>query len=159
MDKIFTNILASSGYLLFASTLLSLGLMPVAKAAENENPLADTENPQAQKEEAPDLEFLKRLFAIVDCWRKLFEDACGLIGQNSKYGLFNLWQARLHYPQIPAVFYTRKSLINDAVAIFKAGADGLFVKPNGHNDDDTRRLTREYAPCLLSDLREIMRPD
>jgi len=104
-------------------------------------------------------EFLKRLFAIVDCWRKLFEDACDRIGQNRKYGLFNLRQVRLYYPQIPAVFYTRKSLINDAVAMFKAGADGLFIKPTGPNDDDTRRLTREYAPLLLSDLRKIMRQD
>jgi len=102
-------------------------------------------------------EFLKRLFSIVDCWRKLFEDACDRIGQNRKYGLFNLRQARLYYPQIPAVFYTRKSLINDAVAMFKAGADGLFIKPTGLNDDDTHRLTREYAPRLLSDLRKIMR--
>jgi len=104
-------------------------------------------------------EFLKRLFGIVDCWRKLFEDACDRIGQNRKYGLFNLRQARLYYPQIPAVFYTRKSLINDAVAMFKAGADGLFIKPTGLNDDDTRRLTRKYAPLLLSDLRKIMNPD
>ena len=104
-------------------------------------------------------EFLKRLFAIVDCWRKLFEDVCSRIGQNSRYGLFNLRQAQLHYPQTPTVFYTRKSLINDAVAMFNAGADGLFIKPTGDNDDDTRRLTREYAPRLLSDLRKIMNPD
>ena len=104
-------------------------------------------------------EFLKRLFAIVDCWRKLFEDVCGRIGQNSRYGLFNLGQTRLHYPQIPAVFYTRKSLINDAAAMFKAGADGLFIKPTGYNDDETRRLTREYATRLLDDLRKIMSPD
>ena len=104
-------------------------------------------------------EFLKRLFAIVDCWRKLFEEVCGRIGQNSRYGLFNLRQTRLHYPQIPAVFYTRKSLINDAAAMFKAGADGLFIKPTGYNDDETRRLTREYAPRLLNDLRKIMSPD
>ena len=104
-------------------------------------------------------EFLKRLFTIVDCWRKLFEDACDRIGQNSKYGLFNLRQARFYYPQIPAVFYTRKSLINDAVAMFKAGADGLFIKPTGYNDDETRRLTRAYAPRLLSDLSKIMSPN
>jgi len=104
-------------------------------------------------------EFLKRLFAIVDCWRALFKDTCDRIGQNRKYGLFSLRQARLYYPQIPAVFYTRKSLINDAVAMFKAGADGLFIKPTGLNDDDTRRLTREYAPRLLSDLRKIMKKD
>ena len=103
-------------------------------------------------------EFLKRLFAIVDCWRKLFEDTCDRIGQNSKYGLFNLRQVRLHYPQVPAVFYTRKSLIKDAAAMLKAGADGLFIKPTGYNDNDTRRLTREYAPHLLSDLKKIMTP-
>jgi len=104
-------------------------------------------------------EYLKRLFALVDCWRNLFEDVCNRIGQNRKYGLFNLRQARLHYPQTPAVFYTRKSLIQDAVAMFKAGADGLFIKPTGSDDDDTRRLTRAYAPRLLDDLRKIMRAE
>ena len=104
-------------------------------------------------------EYLKRLFAIVDCWRTLFEDVCNRIGQNRKYGLFNLRQARRHYPKTPAVFYTRKSLINDAVAMFRAGADGLFIKPTGSDDDDTRRLTKAYAPRLLNNLKEIMRPE
>jgi hypothetical protein len=102
-------------------------------------------------------EYLKRLFAIVDCWRTLFEDVCQRIGQNRKYGLFNIRQAQLHYPGTPAVFYTRKSLINDAVAMFEAGTEGLFIKPTGLNDDDTRRITREYAPRLLSHLRKIMK--
>ena len=101
-------------------------------------------------------EYLKRLFAVVDCWRNLFEDVCNRIGQNRKYGLSNLGQARQHYPKTPAVFYTRKSLIHDAVAMFKAGANGLFIKPTGSNDTDTRRLTRAYAPRLLDDLRTIM---
>ena len=101
-------------------------------------------------------EFLKRLFRIVDCWRKLFQDTCDRLGQNRKYGLFNLEQARLYYPSASAVFYTRKSLIDDAVAMFRAGADGLFIKPTGIDDGDTRRLTREYAPRLLKDLREII---
>jgi DNA-binding NarL/FixJ family response regulator len=101
-------------------------------------------------------EYLKRLFAVVDCWRNLFEDVCNRIGQNRKYGLANLDQARLHYPKTPAVFYTRKSLIHDAVAMFKAGANGLFIKPTGSNDADTCRLTRAYAPRLLDDLRTIM---
>ncbi|HDZ90083.1 MAG: hypothetical protein JRF51_15125 [Deltaproteobacteria bacterium] len=101
-------------------------------------------------------EFLKRLFMVVDCWRRLFQDACDQIGQNRKYGLFNLKEARMHYPGVPAVFYTRKSLINDAVALIRAGADGLFIKPTGLDDDHTRRLTREYAPLLLNDLREII---
>lgn len=101
-------------------------------------------------------EYLKRLFAVVDCWRNLFEEACNRIGQNRKYGLSNLRQVRLRYPQTPAVFYTRKSLIRDAVAMFRAGANGLFMKPTGSDDTDTRRLTRANAPSLLNDLRNIM---
>ena len=100
-------------------------------------------------------EYLKRLFTVVDGWRTLFEGVCARIGQNSKYGLSNLRQARGTYPGVPAVFYTRKSLINDAVAMFKAGADGLFIKPTGSNDEETRRLTREYAPQLITELKKI----
>ena len=76
-------------------------------------------------------EYLKRLFSIVNSWRSLFEEVCGRAGQNRKYGLHNLAQARLFYPGVPAVFYTRKSLISDAVAMFRARADGLFIKPTG----------------------------
>ena len=101
-------------------------------------------------------EYLKRLFTLVDAWRSLFEEVCSRMGQNRKYGLYNLRQARVRYPDVPAVFYTRKSLITDAVAIFKAGADGLFIKPTGRNDQDTRRLTREYAPQLMDELARII---
>ena len=101
-------------------------------------------------------EYLKRFFSIVDSWRSLFEGVCNRIGQNRKYGLLNLEQTRKHYPEIPAVFYTRKSLISDAVAMFKAGADGLFIKPTGKTNDETHRLTRENAPRLLKDLERIM---
>jgi DNA-binding NarL/FixJ family response regulator len=101
-------------------------------------------------------EFLKRLFGIVDSWRNLFEDVCARIGQNRKYGLDNLLQVRAHYPGIPAVFYTRKSLINDAIALFQAGADGLFKKPTGRNDAETHSLTRNYAPTLIRELSSII---
>jgi len=97
-------------------------------------------------------EYLKRFFTIVDCWRHLFEEVCARVGQNRKYGLYNLEQARKRYPGVPAVFYTRKSLINDAVALFKAGADGLFIKPTGSTDEETRSLTRAFAPALLQEL-------
>ena len=100
-------------------------------------------------------EYLKRLFSIVDGWRSLFEGVCARIGQNRKYGLSNLQQVRKNYPGVPAVFYTRKSLINDAVALFKAGADGLFIKPTGSTDAETHRLTKEYAPQLISELIKI----
>ncbi|SPD71984.1 conserved hypothetical protein [uncultured Desulfobacterium sp.] len=102
-------------------------------------------------------EYLKRLFSIVACWRSLFEEVCAGIGQNNKYGLYNLSQARQYYPDTPSVFYTRKALINDAVAMFRAKADGLFIKPSGINDDHTRSLTKEYAPTLAEDLRRIIR--
>jgi len=101
-------------------------------------------------------EYLKRLFTIVDSWRDLFEDVCDRIGQNRKYGLINLHQARKFYPKVPVVFYTRKSLISDAVAVFKAGADGLFIKPTGSDDQETRALTKQYAPILIEELLRIM---
>jgi hypothetical protein len=101
-------------------------------------------------------EYLKRLFTIVDSWRNLFEDVCSRIGQNRKYGLANLHAVRTHFPGVPAVFYTRKSLISDAVAMFRAGADGLSIKPTGQGDEHTRRLTREFAPLLIEELALIV---
>ena len=104
----------------------------------------------------PTNEYLKRLFTIVDSWRNLFEEVCARIGQNRKYGLANLRDVRSHYPGVPAVFYTRKSLITDAVAMFEAGADGLFIKPTGTDDQDTRIITRKYGPSLIKDLAAIV---
>ncbi len=101
-------------------------------------------------------EYLKRLFTIVDGWRGLFQGACDRVGQNRRYGLKNLTLARNLYPGVPAVFYTRKSLIQDAVAMLQAGIDGLFIKPTGADDAETRRLTRAYAPELIRDLKRIM---
>ena len=101
-------------------------------------------------------EYLKRLFTIVDGWRNLFEEVCDRIGQNRKYGLSNLRQVRKWYSGVPAVFYTRKSLISDAVAMFETGADGLFIKPTGTNDDETRLLTRRYAPKLIESLTRVV---
>ena len=101
-------------------------------------------------------EYLKGLFSIVDSWRGLFEEVCNRIGQNRKYGLTNIQKIREHYPGVPAVFYTRKSLINDAVALFQAGSDGLFIKPTGRNDRETRILTRKYAPKLIEELSRII---
>jgi DNA-binding NarL/FixJ family response regulator len=101
-------------------------------------------------------EYLKRMFAIVGAWRELFEDVCARVGQNRKYGLSNLDRARRRYPGVPAVFYTRKSLISDAVALFQAGADGLYLKPTGADDVETRRLTRDFAPELIGELRRFL---
>lgn len=102
-------------------------------------------------------EYLKRLFAIVSLWRSLFEEAAASIGQNRKYGLANLQKARAVYGRVPAVFYTRKSMISDAVAMFEAGADGLLIKPTGKNDAETRELTVKFAPTLLARLQQILK--
>ncbi|MBW1862685.1 MAG: hypothetical protein JRJ02_09970 [Deltaproteobacteria bacterium] len=101
-------------------------------------------------------EYLKRMFTIVGSWQKLFEDVCGRMGQNRRYGLENLQQVKRYYPGVPGAYYTRKSLISDAVAMFEAGADGLFIKPTGNDDPETRILTREYAPRLIKDLCRIV---
>ncbi|MFO7986802.1 MAG: hypothetical protein R6U38_13150 [Desulfatiglandaceae bacterium] len=101
-------------------------------------------------------EYLKRLFGIVNSWRTLFERVCDHVGQNRKYGLANMRQARRHYPGVPTVFYTRKSLITDAVALFRAEADGLFIKPTGADERQTRAMTRAYAPALQEELLRIM---
>ncbi|RLB10401.1 MAG: hypothetical protein DRG27_03115, partial [Deltaproteobacteria bacterium] len=95
--------------------------------------------------------------SIVDGWRKIFETVCSKIGQNRKYGLRNLMMVRKYYPGVPAVIYTRKSLIWDAIAVFNAQADGIFIKPTGVDDDDTRRLTKEFAPQLIMELKRIIR--
>jgi hypothetical protein len=104
----------------------------------------------------PTNEYLKRFFTLVDSWRNLFEEVCGRIGQNRKYGLANLRQVRSHFPGVPAVFYTRKSLISDAVALFRAEADGLFIKPTGEDDRDTQRLTTQWASPLIEELALIV---
>ncbi len=102
-------------------------------------------------------EYLKRLFSIVAGWRSLFESVCSRIGQNNKYGLYNLKCARTQYPGVPAVFYTRKSLINDAVQMIRAGTDGLFIKPTGNTDEETRAVTRKFAPELIDSLIKIIK--
>lgn len=102
-------------------------------------------------------EYLKRLFTIVDSWRSLFEVVCSRVGQNSKYGLYNLKCARAWFPGVPAVFYTRKSLISDAVRMIEAGTEGLFIKPTAKNDEETRHITREFAPKLISSLLKIIK--
>jgi len=101
-------------------------------------------------------EYLRRIFTIVDGWRKIFETVCSKIGQNRKYGLRNMILARKHYPDVPVVIYTRKSLIWDAIAVFNARADGIFIKPTGVNDEETRRLTRKFAPQLVMELKRII---
>ena len=47
-------------------------------------------------------------------------------------------------------------MICDAVAIFEAGADGLYIKPTGIDDAKTRLSTRQYAPKLIEALAQVV---
>jgi hypothetical protein len=94
-------------------------------------------------------EYLKRLFHLADSWRRLFYRASRQAGQNINYGLSNLESAWQDFPAAATVAYTRKSMIMDAVDIMGAGIDGLHLKPDGHSDEDIRRVTTEAAPALI----------
>ncbi|MFH1137517.1 MAG: hypothetical protein V1816_15725 [Pseudomonadota bacterium] len=96
-------------------------------------------------------EFLKRLFHLVQSWRFLFYETSRQAGQDIRYGLDNLAQARRDYPAAAAVAYTRKSLIMDAVEVVRAGVDGLSLKPDGPDDQAIARATTEAAPGLIED--------
>lgn len=95
-------------------------------------------------------EFLKRLFHVVDGWRRLFYRASRQAGQNINYGMSNLAAVRRDYPGAAAIGYTRKSLIMDAVEVMTAGIDGLSLKPDGPDDSSIHRATRVAAPGLLA---------
>lgn len=131
-------------------------IMPKEEVKKMADSLPSVEDVYRDLEGANFNDYLRRIFSIVDGWRKIFEAVCSKIGQNRKYGLNNLRLVRKYYPGIPAVIYTRKSLIWDAIAVFNAGADGIFIKPTGIDDEDTRRLTREFAPRLIMELKRIM---
>jgi len=95
-------------------------------------------------------EYLLRLFAVVDGWRRVFQSVCDQVGQNRNYGLGNLARAEADYPLAAKVAYTRKSLFADAAACFDAGFDGLFMKPPGKDDADIAASSRKAAPGLVA---------
>jgi len=92
--------------------------------------------------------FLRRVYAQVECWQRTFLTACEQMGQGREYGLANLRAAREHHPQAAALGYSRKALYADAVAVSRAGADGLLQKPQGGGDEAIAKATRAAAPEL-----------
>ncbi len=101
-------------------------------------------------------EYLRRLFAVVDGWRQVFQAVCDQVGQNRNYGLVNLARAEADYPLAAKVAYTRKSLFADAAACFDAGFDGLFMKPPGKDDADIAANSRNTAPGLVAAWSELV---
>ncbi|MBF0530273.1 MAG: hypothetical protein HQK55_13575 [Deltaproteobacteria bacterium] len=101
-------------------------------------------------------EYLKRLFHVVDGWRRLFYRASRQAGQNINYGLNNLAAVRRDFPGTAAVGYTRKSLIMDAVDVIKAGMDGLALKPDGPDDQAIQQATADSARALLAAWAEVI---
>ncbi len=94
-------------------------------------------------------EFLKRLFSILNDWRKLFSDQCSSLDQGSQYGINNLIRARENYPTVTAVMYSRKGLFTDAVNLSQYNSDGIFIKPAGSNDDEIYAETKSQTDTLM----------
>lgn len=92
--------------------------------------------------------FLRRLYGQVENWQAAFQNACQYLGQGSAYGLYNLGQVRTHYPWAAALGYSRKALYADAVAMMRAGADGLLRKPQGADESAIAGATKQEAPEL-----------
>jgi hypothetical protein len=94
-------------------------------------------------------EFLKRLFSILNEWRKLFSDQCTSLDQGSQYGINNLLRVRKNYPTVTAVMYSRKALFTDAVKLSQYNCDGIFIKPAGSNDEEIYAETKNQADSLI----------
>ncbi len=94
-------------------------------------------------------EFLKRLFSILNDWRKLFSDQCTSLDQGSQYGINNLIRVRKNYPTVTAVMYSRKGLFTDAVNLSQYNSDGIFIKPAGSNDDEIYAETKSKTDSLM----------
>ena len=101
-------------------------------------------------------EFLKRMFHMMDSWRQLFARVFEATGQNIKYGLNNLAEAKQEFPFSPAVAYTRKSMISDAVEAIGHGFDGINLKPDGPDDESIYRETASKAPQLIDSWSDLV---
>jgi len=94
-------------------------------------------------------EFLKRLFSILNEWRKLFSDQCASLDQGSRYGINNLLRVRKNYSTVTTVMYTRKGLFTDAVKLSLYNCDGIFMKPAGSNDEEIYAETKNQTDSLI----------
>ena len=94
-------------------------------------------------------EFLKRLFSILNGWRKLFSEQCANLDQGSQYGINNLQCVRENYPTVTTVMYTRKGLFTDAVKLSQYNCDGIFIKPAGSTDEEIYAETKNHADNLM----------
>lgn len=101
-------------------------------------------------------EYLKRLFRVVKDWRDVHTEVFTAMGHSIDFGLKNLKRARKDFPFTPCVFYTRKSTIDDAVALFDLKPEGLMLKPTGPSGSDIPEYTAEKAPELIGKWKEIL---
>ena len=102
-------------------------------------------------------EFLKRLFSILNEWRKVFSDQCASLDQGSRFGINNLLSVRQNYSTVTAVMYTRKGLFTDAVILSRHNCDGIFIKPPGATDTDIYAETEKQAESLMDNWNECVR--
>lgn len=100
--------------------------------------------------------YLRRLYAQVERWQRVFLGASGALGQNRAFGLANLEQVRAHYPWAAALAYSRKALYADAMALSVAGAEGILQKPQGADDAAIAQATQSQAPGLAQAARDAV---
>ena len=101
-------------------------------------------------------EFLKRMFHLMDSWRQLFTRMFEATGQNINFGLNSQAAARQDFPYSITAAYTRKSMIGDAVEVFRHGFDDLKLKPDGPDDGSIYRVTALKAPQILNSWSDLV---
>ena len=102
-------------------------------------------------------EFLKRLFSILNEWRKVFSDQCASLDQGSRFGINNLLSVKQNYSTVTAVMYTRKGLFTDAEILSRYSGDGIFIKPPGNTDEDIYAETEKQAESLMDNWNECVK--
>lgn len=82
--------------------------------------------------QAPDdgQRLLKEAHAVVHRSRELLDRWCHELGQSPQGGLDLLKALQGKYPNVPAVFYSRKATLRDAKQAFAAGALDVVSKPD-----------------------------
>lgn len=94
--------------------------------------------------------FLRGLHGRVGRAQAAFDLAAAALGQSPDYGLANLAAARASFPWAAAAAYSRKASYAAAAAMSQAGADAVWQKPQGDDDQAIAKATRKAAPHLAA---------
>ncbi len=73
---------------------------------------------------------LREAHSVVHRSRALLDRWCDELGQSPQGGFDLLQKLQLHYPDVPALFYSRKATLADAKEAFALGALDILSKPD-----------------------------